>query len=255
MWPEHQDRFAKALLDPARPVPDAIAAQSGGSEDRFAVYRNNVVVGIGDSLAATYPVVAALVGAEFFNAMAGVFVRSMPPTSPIMIDYGGDLADFIAGFTAADGLPYLADVARLEWAISRAYHAADAEPITLAALAGIAEAALGCVRPRLHPSLRLVRSPWPIAAIWRAHQGGDPATASAALPETGECAMVVRPGLEVDIRVLDGAVFDFVAALAAGETLDAALERLATADAPDAAVCLAQLFETGAVVGIDKQRG
>ena len=121
MWPDLAGRFAQALITPSRPVPDAIVGEAA----RFAIYRNNVAVGLRDSLAATYPVVASLVGEAFFAEMARAFVAAEPPMSPILIEYGGGFADFIDRFRPADDLPYLSDVARLEWAWQESYHAAS----------------------------------------------------------------------------------------------------------------------------------
>ncbi|MCP2936872.1 DNA-binding domain-containing protein, partial [Salmonella enterica subsp. enterica serovar Typhimurium] len=70
-----------------------------------------------------------IVGAEFFRAMARVYVRVQPPRSPIMLDYGAGLPDFIRSFEPAAVLPYLEDVARIERAWTEAYHAPEASPI------------------------------------------------------------------------------------------------------------------------------
>ncbi len=122
--------FADSLLaeQPACP-PGLTAWNQSDPGRRFAVYRNNVMVSLIDALADTYPVTQALVGEEFFRAMAGVFARSRPPRSPVMAHYGEGFAGFIEDFQPAAGLPYLADVARLELLRVQAYHAADAAAV------------------------------------------------------------------------------------------------------------------------------
>ena len=99
------------------------------SARRFAVYRNNVMVTLSKALKSRFPAVDKIVGEEFFGAMARVFVSERPPRSPLLATYGDEFADFIATFEPASDLPYLADVARLEAARTRAYHSADAVPI------------------------------------------------------------------------------------------------------------------------------
>lgn len=85
-----QSALAAALLDPDAPCPVGLTAWNGSDPARrFAVYRNNVVVSLIDALAATFPVTLELVGEEFFRAMAGVFVRAVPPTSALLAEYGG----------------------------------------------------------------------------------------------------------------------------------------------------------------------
>lgn len=127
-----QALFAAALLDPDAPCPDGLTTWNGSDPARrFAVYRNNVIVSLIDALADTFPVTLELVGEAFFRAMAGIFVRRTPPRSTLLVDYGSGLPTFIERFEPAHPVPYLADVARLEMLRVRAFHAADADPLTL----------------------------------------------------------------------------------------------------------------------------
>jgi hypothetical protein len=251
MWPETQTAFAAALLDPMREGPPGVAEDYGRpARDRVAVYRNNVIKGLCDALRDGFPVVAELVGDEFFDAMASAFVRAHPPASPVLLHYGRDFPDFIAGFEPADVVPYLADVAGLEQARTEAYHAADAEPLGIDALQGLSDERLSRMRLDLHPSLRLMASEWPVVSIWQAHQGLDPVGAGSGLPHTGDCALVLRPGWTVEVRAVAAPVHAFVRALGAGAPLGEALERLDRADAPDPSSALAELFHIGAVAGL-----
>ena len=162
-----QASFARALLDPERQVPDGVTSHTHAAPaKRFAVYRNNVVVGLVDALATRFPAVQRIVGEEFFRAMAGVFVRAHPPRSPLMMDYGDDLPAFVETFAPAAELPYLADVARLEAARTRAFHAADAAPLTAAAFAALQPAELEALRLQFCPGIAIVRSAHPIVTIW-----------------------------------------------------------------------------------------
>ena len=125
-----QAEFAGALLSTVRPVPAAVkGAAQGRVERRFAVHRNTVAASLIEALQARFPVVQRLVGEDFFRAMARAFVALEPPSSPLLFLYGESFAAFIARFTPAAPLPYLADVARLEYARGLAYHAADREPL------------------------------------------------------------------------------------------------------------------------------
>ena len=97
-----QAEFAAALLDAERPVPAGLCAWNGSDPARrFAVYRNNVIVSLVAALADTFPVLRQLVGDEFFDAMAGLYVRAHPPTSPVLAHYGEGLADWLAAFEPA----------------------------------------------------------------------------------------------------------------------------------------------------------
>ncbi len=124
---ERQRGFAAALLDPGLPMPDGLVGPDGEpGPKRFAVYRNNVVAGLTETLKDAFPAVHRIVGTDFFRAMARAYVLVEPPRSPIMLDYGAGFPDFIRQFDPAAGLPYLADVARIERAWTEAYHAPEA---------------------------------------------------------------------------------------------------------------------------------
>ena len=124
-----QSEFSKALLEPSQPTPQGVIRPDGKpAGKRFDVYRNNVVVSLIGALGDGYPAVRKTVGEKFFDAVASVYVRSHPPKTPLMIFYGDSFADFLDRFEPAQQIPYLADVARLEWARRRAYHARGRGP-------------------------------------------------------------------------------------------------------------------------------
>ncbi len=218
-----QRLFAAALLDPDAPCPAGLTAWNGSDPARrFAVYRNNVVVSLIDALADTFPVTLELVGDEFFRAMAGVFVRAAPPKSALLAEYGEGFPAFIERFEPARSVPYLADMARLELLRVRAFHAADADPVTPDRVArALADPErLPALRVTCHPSLSVLRSDYALVSLWAAHQGiGDLARVDPAVPET---ALVVRTGLEVQVVSLppggDVLVAGFTSGLSLGDT-------------------------------------
>ena len=77
--------FARALLDAAAPIPDAVAAADlPTATRRFAVHRNNVVAGLVNTLRSRFPAAEKIVGEEFFAAMARAFVTEKPPRTPLL---------------------------------------------------------------------------------------------------------------------------------------------------------------------------
>jgi hypothetical protein len=213
--------FARALLDTAQPIPSGITAHNAAiPTGRFAVYRNNVVAGLINALRSRFPVVEKIVGEEFFAGMARVFVLERPPSTPLLATYGDEFAPFIATFEPARELVYLADVARLEAARTRAYHAADAKPVEVAEFAALDASALGGMRVNLHPSVQIIPSPHPIVTIWAMHSGER----ELAVIENwhGEDALVVRPHLDVKVHLLPSGGASFLLALADGKQLAAA---------------------------------
>lgn len=242
-----QAGFAAALLDPQRPAPQGLRAWNGSDPARrFGVYRNNVIVSLVGALADTFPVLRQLVGDEFFDAMAGRYVREHAPASPVLAHYGEGFADWLASFAPAQALPYLPDMARLECARVAAYHAADAEPLGADSFAErLAEpASLPDSRPRLHPSCQVLRSAFAVNALWAAHQH------EAEWPPIDidqACATLVLrdPADEVLVVGIDTAAADFIAALLEGSTLAEALQH---APGLDLASTLALLLRHGAIV-------
>lgn len=227
----HQTTFAAALLDPALPVPPGLQVWNGSDPAvRFAIHRNNVVASLIDALAATYPVVQALVGVDFFRAMARLYVQAHPPRSRVMAVFGAGLPAFIAAFLPASSVPYLADVARLEFCQVQAYHAADTPAVAPEALqAALADPQqLSTLRLGLHPSLHVVDSPFAVVSLWGAHQGGAP-VADVDQPQT---ALVLRHGLEVEILSIPAVAGRFIAALQQGDTLLAAASADTALDLP-----------------------
>ena len=248
-----QTTFAAALLDPERPCPPGLSTWNGSNPARrFAVYRNNVLVSLIDALADSFPVTQQLVGEEFFRAMARIYAGAHPPTSAIMATYGTDFPDFVAAFPPAAGLPYLADVARLEMLRVAAYHAADMAPLSAARIGEMLadEVALPGCRVSLHPSLGILRSPHAVVSLWAAHQGlGELASV---VPERAEAALVLRVGLEVEISEISPATAVFLGALQAGQALGAALEATAAVDGVfDLISILARLIQNGAITALD----
>lgn len=242
-----QHAFAAALLDPHQDVPAGILGRDARERDRrFAIYRNNVMVSLIDALRTRFPACERIVGEEFFLALASHHAREAPPRSPLMFEYGDGFADFIAACAPARDIPYLADVARIEIARTRAYHAADVAPLQPDALATQPPDALAQLSLRLHPSLTALTSPHPAVTIWRMNAGHAPLSAIASWQ--GEDAVIARPFLDVEVHAFAPGAATFLHALA-HQPLGAAAETTLAAH-PDfeLATTLARLLAAGAFV-------
>jgi len=240
-----QRSFARALLDADSPLPSAVTSHTARvPQKRFAVYRNNVVAGLIAALRTQFPVTERIVGEEFFTAMARVYVVTAPPRSPILVAYGEGFPGFIAAFAPAADEPYLADVARLEVARTRAYHAADAVPLDPAVWRTLDPANLAGTRVTLHPSVQVLRSAYPVVTIWSMNAGES---VLAPIEDwSGEDAVVSRPRLDVEVRRLPPGGAAFLDAIVAGATLgDAAQSAAADHGEFDLAANLAGLISAG----------
>ncbi|KXU84748.1 hypothetical protein CR51_42065 [Caballeronia megalochromosomata] len=249
LW-ARQRYFAAALLDPAMRVPPGLVGPDREvSEKRFNVYRNNVVAGLVGALKAAFPAVCRIAGDEFFAAMARVYVALEPPRTPVMLDYGETFPDFIRRFEPAQSVPYLHDVARFERAWVEAYHAAEAQPADPARLATIDSRSLTQIAFVLHPSVRVVRSSFPVVQIWAMNiEDGVPAAID--ISSGGESALVVRPHADVEVRRLPAGAATFVQSLAMNASVaDAATLALDEYASFDLAGALRNLFMIKAIAG------
>lgn len=243
-----QQAFASALLNSDLPAPKGLVGPDGKqSERRFSVYRNNVFVGLTEALRAGFPCCTKLVGEEFFMAMARAFAAAHPPKTPVLLHYGAEFPDFIASFPPAEPLPYLADVARIERAATEAYHERDETALLPCALAGVPPEQALFLRLKLHPSVRLLRSPFPAFTIWQMNTAdGTPAPVDLAKCQD---TLVLRPEAWVDVRQMHQTSHDFLAALAHGMTLAQALKAALAADPGfDLSENLRALIQMGAFV-------
>lgn len=245
-----QDRFAKALIEVKRDVPEALTSHSSVvPRERFNIYRNNVYSSLIDILAARFPAVQRLVGEDFFSAIARRFVEVSPPQSPVMIAYGAGFASFLDNFEHVRDTPYLADVARLEWAHHEAYHAEDRCSLRAEVLTSLSPDEVMEVIFIAHPSLSLVASPYPIVSIWQTNMS-DGEVEPVSLGWGRECALVVRPALYVDVYRIGASDAVLAGALIEGRSFgDAAQITLDAAKGFRLDRSLAQLLEIGAFAG------
>jgi hypothetical protein len=249
-----QSEFARLLAH----APDAAAPGSRfvGTpptiEPRLAVYRGNVVANARKALAAAYPIIEKLVGPEFFDGLAREYARHTPSREGDLNVLGHAFAAFLEGFPYVQELPYLPDVARLEWAIHRAHYAADAAPLDLSRFAEVSPEAQGALRFRLHPACAVLKSPWPLARIWEVHRDdfdGDPAVEFES--KTHHC-LVYRPAWRVMVGPLEDSAHAFLDAVRAGRALeDAVAGALAVDESFDLGPALVTWINSAVIVDFE----
>jgi hypothetical protein len=178
------------------------------------------------ALLAAYPVLAQMLGAESFAALARALWHAFPPLRGDMALWGDTLADFVAASAQLAEDPYLADVARLEWALHTCASAADAElqPTTLALLGSHD---LDALQLQLAPGAAVLRSSWPVVSLVRAHtDGGVTLSQAASLLRAGhaEDAVVWRQAYHPRVRQAVPGEVALLSALLQGGSLGMALD-------------------------------
>ncbi|MES2015741.1 MAG: DUF692 family multinuclear iron-containing protein [Pseudomonadota bacterium] len=228
-----QAAFASALFDAHAEEP--ILAHLTGGSARFSLYRGNLTATWDKVLSSAFPVIRQLVGDDFFSALTRAFGMAHPSDSPDLNQFGAGFGQFLAGFEHVAEYPYLPDMARLEWALHRAYYAPDAVPVALDAIAALAPEQFEQARFALHPAASLFQSAWAVVPLWLAHQhDAAPFPAEMAVPSA---AVIARARWKTELAALDPAQYGALAMLAGGASIGAAL---------DAAFELDDAFDVGA---------
>lgn len=233
-----QQAFSNALFD-AKTEVLALPMFKGDAQlatQRLAFYRGNLTANWDKTLACAYPVLQALVGEEFFTALARAYGKAHPSTVGDLNQFGAHFADFLAGFEHVADYPYFPDMARLEWALHRAHYAADGNALAAGAVSQFAPEQLDAARFTFHPACALLACSWAVVELWQAHQPGAEDQFPQEL-ERPNYALVVRPQWKTDVLLLSAAAHAALARLQQGRTLGHAL---------DAALAIDPEFDFGA---------
>lgn len=236
---ELQRDFGRSLLDPAK-----AAAMGAG----FEVYVNNVYSNWTKALSAAYPIACKIVGETFFGGLAHAYARAYPSASGDLNEYGGHFADFIAQFPDTQDVPYLPDVARMEWHAHRVHFVAAAPAVDMARLTTVPPEELCDVRLHRSPACVLHSSVWPLARLWEVHQ--ENYRGELDVDFESECGpiLIYRPRWRVEVESLASGDYRFLAEAGRGATLGDALEAAANADARfDATASLARWVNKGVI--------
>jgi hypothetical protein len=248
---ELQSAFLRAMLGPDEPeLLETIVGDSLLPAARLQIYRHHVLTSLTDALQTTFPVVCRLVDERFFRYAADAYMRQYPPAAPCLFEYGAHFPAFLAAFPPCRHLEYLADVARLEWALNTALHAEIRAPLDPAELGGLAPHDVAQLTFQFDPSGTLLDSTWPIDQIWRANQANEEVYAPVNLNEGGVALEIRRWEDDVGFRRLDPAIYTFRTTLAAGHSLAmAAGAALAASQEFDCVAALHELLTDGVIIG------
>lgn len=251
---EFQERFSASLFSHADPDPalaSLIEPNGLSAARRVGIYRNNVNTSLEASLAATYPAIQALVGEDFFRMLARRYLQAHPSRSGDLHQFGDHFDDFVRDDPDAARLPWMADLARLEWAYHRVFHAAEAQAVASASLAQYDESEHERLCLRLHPASALIASVSPVTAIWRLGVHGNASSGNVDLDTGPEYVLVARRNLEMTFQSLSGVEHAFVKAMAADHPLGACVAAAFDVDESfDAGECLARQFALGNISGV-----
>lgn len=224
---ETQNLFSQVMLD----YPDAMSNRDPVLTSLFAcdenilptrlqIYRNNIIGSLTKAMQLTYPLIVKLTGENFAASMMRSFVRENPPREACLARYGGGLDLYIKSYAPARGLPYLADIARLEWAMNESYYAPDDKPLTPFYLQNIHGCEVADIIFRLRSSVKLLESSWPLLAIREFCMLENRDESQTLDLDQGGCnIMLYRPTLSVEVASVDMPEYKFLRGIQAGKPL------------------------------------
>lgn len=244
---ELQQGFADAMLGRSDRVAAWVEGAGMQAAARLRVYRHAIASTLHAALRDTYPAVLALVGEAFFEELAERYRLQWPSAGGNLQQFGASLADFIEQMPSLQTLPYLPDVARLEWLRQVAALAADRPVVDAAVLAHWATCEPADVRMALHPSVQLLAGAHAVLTLW---QWCRQPIGTAPNPQAcAEHVLLWRDGNEVAMAAVAPATFRCIDVLAEG--CDLASAYLAATDVDphfDVRTCLQDLLALQLVV-------
>jgi len=233
---EQQQAFARFINQGSdKQFAGAVRANGLTGERRLGIYRHGVMHTLKDALSGVYEVVNKLVGDAFFGHLAEQYVFLYPSHTGNLHDYGFEFAEFLSGIPGLESLPYLPDVARLEWYYHAAFHSPMGEMLNIQKLSTVPDSKYEQLSLLLSPACFLLSSDFPVLHIWQANQDdnnyrdGKYSDEVISLDEGGAYLAIVREGKQVAFHPLEPAAFAMLDAISRGETFayacDAAIQK------------------------------
>ncbi len=216
---ETQDRFVADLLSNSA-SGDYLERANISANSLLNIYRNNFFNSHCAAIQETFPHIERLVGVDYVQHLVREFIREVPYTSGGMQDFGQNFSGFLRRGEVARRLPYLADIAELEWAMSESANAANLPSFNSAKLSRFTPGEYPDLKAVMHPSFRLVSSVFAIYDIWLLRESDS----SPDLALSGQSVGVCRVDFEVYLRLLSVGQVVLLQSLSKGDSLAAALD-------------------------------
>jgi hypothetical protein len=248
---ELQEYFLKATLNKDVILNNYVCDHGVPGERRLQIYRNNFLSTLTDTLRSLYPCIVKLVGDDFFNQTARIYIQNYPSTSGNLHHYGTSFANFLATFSPAESLPYLPEMAQFEWGCHQVFHEVDAESLDIQKLTHIPAEQYPYLKLHLHPASRLYSFQYPILQIWKICQPDADDNETVDLSKGGVNLLIIRRKFTIEFEILSTGEYIFLTAAAAGQTFgDACAQALEVEPHINIAEILKKNILLGAIIAI-----
>lgn len=218
---DSQEQFYRAIFDNSQTM-------TGIDNARLNIYRQTIFHSLHHALSSSYPVIVKLVGEDFFRCLGQQYIEQYPSISGDLNRYGNVFFQLLQSLPETAELPYLADVAQLEWCVQLAENARDSSPFPIEKLLAAAPEHYPDLHFFLHPSVYLLSSIYPVVDIWQANQrDGDGVVEM----HTGEYYyLIYRVDYQVTVTTVDADQWAFLTAIQQGMSFGALCETLVDID-------------------------
>jgi hypothetical protein len=231
---ELQRALAAHVVDGEGPALDAWISLPPGADPaaRIAVYSAGYPARVTEALHESFPALAKILGDNAFAELSDRYRDVLRAEPRNLNDVGVDLPRFLRTDPASESLPFLPDLAALEWALTRSFHAAVTQRFDPKECSDWTLEDWPRARLDFQPGLALLRSRWPLRAL-HATREQERAEIDVDLEQGGESVLVFRRGYEVAVEAVTEREAIAIEAFLAGRTLGEVSELLARADAAD----------------------
>ncbi len=219
---ELQSQFSAEILCGENTSIQTLVEQRGfQAKQRISVYRNNIFATLTETLSNIFPVSCAMVGEEFFNSMARIYIRSHTPDSGNLHDFGEHLPSFIESMPELSNYPYLSALAEIDWACHQAFHSVSATALDISSLGDFSPDNYEDLQFEFHPSIHTVKSKYPIFDIWDFATSNGHADTIPNIKSEGQQVLIHRSKSGVKVVNIEDELFQMIKSLREHKTLGA----------------------------------
>ena len=203
-----------SFLNPQAGVPGCV---------RMRVYADGYVARLHEALCEVFEAVRFVIGEQRFFELSSAYAKAYPSHDYNLSLAGRHFPAFAGAEALAASLPFIGDLATLEWRVCLAFRASLQPPLDPAKLAAIPADAWDRLQFYFQPETTLVASEWPLVDIWAARKQPREGVA---IPVEGrpQRVLVYRSGLDVLCEPIELLQADVLAGLLAGKSLGQAWE-------------------------------
>jgi len=205
----HEAKDSESLLNPQGGDPGV---------ERLSVYSDGFKARMKEGLEDVYKATAHVMGEGAFTSLAEAYASSYQSHDYNLSEVGRDLALFTTKTPWSEKLPFLPDLIRLEWLVSRSFHAFDGKPLIPEKFSSVDPSDWGKLCLVFQPSVHVFKSEWPLLDIWES-RNTPVGEIKVQLENRPQNILIRRKGGDVICRLMDRKQYNLLKGLLVGKNL------------------------------------